>query len=498
MQNKIRYVVLGILLLFLALFYNYFHIMFLSPFGQHIWRQCDGASFMWTYTYVSMNFFEPSTINLLNGDGKMVAEFPIVYYIAACLNKLFVYHEWWIRVIHFMFFLGGLFCLSSISTQLTRNQYVGIILPLILFTSPIIVFYSNNYLPDVAAVSASIIGLYWFLKYRINHHNSYYFLSVLFFSLCGLLKPTALNVFLAMGVLWFFEQMLNFQIASNPIFRKRDFWMFFIVVAVVFLWNLFIIKYNKIHESIYIQAFVKPMWKPSDTTIYETYMRLTTQWFKLFIDFPFIYLGLIASVFCIIPFKKAERWISIFVLSLVLILVINTLMFYHQVFHHEYYLIVFIPLLLAAIILSYIKLNAYNFKYWNYIKIVFLFLFVFFLNMNMHRTHRYLYHLENNYAWDDAFQNYYQITPELRAHGISRNDKIVCWGDFTTSISLFLLDQRGYTGYYLPYVDKAYFTKLGVKYLVINNDLEPNDPRIIPLKTNLVFRKNKIDVYSLK
>ncbi len=165
-KNNIRPLLLLILLSGLCFFYKIPQHIQDRPYGQHIWRQCDGASFAWTYTHVSMNFFEPRLINVYNADAKMCPEFPIVYYVAACLNKLFGYQEAYIRIIHLTFFFIGLFALSSIVFHLTKHTLFSLIIPLLLFTSTMFVFYGPNFLPDVAAISMGFVGAYFLMQYK--------------------------------------------------------------------------------------------------------------------------------------------------------------------------------------------------------------------------------------------------------------------------------------------------------------------------------------------
>lgn len=497
MATRIRYVILLTLLVVIGFLYAYQHTMFMRPFGQHIWRQCDGASFMWTYTHTNMNFFEARTNNIFAADGKMMPEFPIVYYTAACLNKLISYHEGWIRFIHFLLFIAGIFALSKITFHFTKNQVLAVLLPLLLYSSPMIIFYSNGFLPDVAAIAASLIGLSFFLDSRMKPSKANMLFSILFFTLAGLLKPTALNVFFALAILYFIEQVLKFRISKKTFFKKQDIWFFLMVIGLNVLWILFAIAYNKSNNSIYMQAFIKPMWVPAEFPIAETFGHIQTEWIKLFTGFPLLYFVIVVAVLALYTRRSDEWWLPIFMCSMLLVLSINTLFFYHQFYHHGYYLIVFMPLVLCFLVLSYAKFQTYTSKWMRVIRVLFLLSLVLFINMNMHKTIKYIYRMQYHFPENAAFDRYKDITPLLRAKHITTDDKVLCWGDRTSSVSLYLLGQRGWTDYYRPSIEIPDLKKVGIKYLVTNVDAHADDPCLLPLKNKLVLSHNGIDVYQI-
>lgn len=98
------YTFLGSILI-LSLLYGYQGEILMRPHGIHIWRQCDCAQFALNYYTESMNFFEPRLSWCTGNDGKMGSEFPIIYYSAALLYKVFGVHDYFIRFINLLFFL---------------------------------------------------------------------------------------------------------------------------------------------------------------------------------------------------------------------------------------------------------------------------------------------------------------------------------------------------------------------------------------------------------
>jgi hypothetical protein len=497
MKKNIHFIILAILVVIICGYYDMHHIFFLRPFGNHLWRQCDGASFTWTYTHVSMNIFNPRTINVFGIDGKMWAELPLFYYPAAILNKLFGEHESYIRIMHFATFILGLFAVSAISMKLTRDKIISILLPLLLLSNGIIVFYANNFLPDVAAISVGFIALYYFIRSRESDKNRYLILASILFTIAGLLKPTALNIYFCLMIMYIFEQVLKISISEKPIFKRKDIILFSSVLLINIAFYLYAIRYNIVNKSQYIQAFIKPIWIPSEVSLSENYRRLIQERLPYFFDFTVIYLCIGLLLFILFTTTKKYLWITIFCSSMLLVLTANYLLFGHQFYHHEYYLIVFAPIILSVVLLSYKRLLIFDWKWNKNISFTLFLVLVFFINMNVHKTKRYIDNLRYDFVWDDAFEDYKNITPLLRKNGITEKDLVLSWGDQTTSVSLYLMNQRGWTSYQIPGWSVGVCKQAGAKYLVTNKLLNGEDSTLIPFKKNLIVKNGNVEVYRL-
>src|SRR5437764_5178236 len=111
-------------------------------------------------------FWQPSVHNLAGeGTGKAAGEFPVLYFLVAQLWKIFGYHEYIFRLTNILILFLALFFLFRIVENILKDSFWAIATALLLFTSPLLVYYTNNFLPNVAALSLSIIGLCFFVKY---------------------------------------------------------------------------------------------------------------------------------------------------------------------------------------------------------------------------------------------------------------------------------------------------------------------------------------------
>ena len=161
-----RSLVFLVILASMSLAYSYQEILFKRPQSVHYWRQADCASLALNYYQHGMNFFEPQTHNLTSNGGKSgntcTSEVPLLYYSVAVLYHLFGYHEYIYRLLNTLLFFTGLYYLFRLFSNVLKSQFWSTLLPLLFFTSPVLVYYGNNFLSNTTALSMVMIGWYHF------------------------------------------------------------------------------------------------------------------------------------------------------------------------------------------------------------------------------------------------------------------------------------------------------------------------------------------------
>ncbi|MFV0269308.1 MAG: ArnT family glycosyltransferase [Draconibacterium sp.] len=185
-------------LIFISLAYNYQEILFHRPYSNHTWRQADCLSITMNYYKENLNFFTPEVH--WTGDkenGKTMSEFPIIYYTVAQLWKIFGQQEFISRLINILIVFSGLFSLFKLSGRILKDTFWSFFIPLIVFTSPLLIFYTNNFLSNAPAFGLALTGTYFFYRYDEKHNKKWLILSMAFFTLSGLLKITSLIIFMA-------------------------------------------------------------------------------------------------------------------------------------------------------------------------------------------------------------------------------------------------------------------------------------------------------------
>jgi 4-amino-4-deoxy-L-arabinose transferase-like glycosyltransferase len=102
-----------------------------------------------------MDFIHPRMSQFISDDGLDLAEFPIVYYISAIGYEIFGFHEFIPRLVSLFIVCFGLLCLYQLLVAILGDIFFSLILSLLLFTSPVLIFYSITPIPDTVAIALS-------------------------------------------------------------------------------------------------------------------------------------------------------------------------------------------------------------------------------------------------------------------------------------------------------------------------------------------------------
>jgi len=300
-SEKLNYFPRWSVISFTALFlvfswiYNYHEIFDFGPRSMHQWRQADCLSITHNYYDLNNPFLEPSIHNLgRDGTGKTISEFPIIYYSIGQLWQTFGKSESLYRYLNTAIFLLALLSLMKLLESELQNSFFAIWIVLLLFTSPTIIYYANNFLMDVPALSFAFISLFFYFKWREKMRFRLYFFFLLFVLMAGLLKASALLSFLALSgvlVIDIFQSLLKERSIKKGLLLRVSGNL--IVMILVFAWYSYASHYNSIHNSGNFLIGVLPIWEMSETSIRETlfaikdhikwdYLRAETFFFSVF------------------------------------------------------------------------------------------------------------------------------------------------------------------------------------------------------------------------
>ena len=490
---------IGIFFIFIvvtALFYDYPEILTYRPKSNHQWRQTDGASIALNYYADTLSFFKPATQRALpNGNSKAVSEFPIIYFSVAILWRIFGYHEFIFRLLTLLIVYLGLFYLFKSLCLLLDDKFWAIGITSLLFSSPVLVFYSNNFLPNAPAFSFVLVGWYFFYKFIKENKNKYLFICLFFFLLAGLLKISSLISFCILLILFVIDRLklLNANkdkhIFNNPVIQYIS---FIAVIIIIFGWYKFASNYNsKNVDGLFLQT-ISPIWSSDFGRInFILNCVFTFMLPQLFNNF-LLQLVLFLFLILIIYNKRVNKILLIITVCSFMGCTAYFLLFYEHFEIHEYYqidLLIF-PLSVIVSFLHFLKTNYLDFfnnKRNKYIFAVFLFLSVIYCASYVRLKYdasdifaRYAFYIdyrtkakfENELAdIHNRFEPCETVTPYLRSLGIKRTDKVIVMGDFSPNISLYLMDQKGFSNGSMEETADNFklqtFKKLNTKFLIL-------------------------------
>ena len=515
----------------LCFFYRYDKIFTYRPTSIHQHRQCDCLSFTYNYYKCGNDFFKPQ-INYKTGknfEGKATAEFPIIYFIVAQLWKVFGYHEWIYRLFVVLIMFLGLLALFKVFQYILNEPFWQIILPLWLFSSPILIYYGNNFLTDVPGLSFAFIGWYFFIRYLHNYKLINLICVLAFFCLAMLIKITSGISFLILLSLFILEWTKIKQF-EKPLFKKPlvTFFLFILVCTIVLTWYIYAINYNEIHfgptDSKLFQTGLLPIWDLEFAKIILTFRILLDYQFGNYFNILGLFTIMTFFIIVILNYKKQDSRLIIINIFIFITCISGMSLWFQAYNDHDYHLInylIFIP----ATCLTFFKYLKTDYPglfrslklkipmlvivliciYWGHVKIGARYAdgnnpdyqysaLLSRREVDAYKYHHWIYPIERK-----AFET---ITPYLRSIGISEKDPVFTFPDPTPNVTLYLMGQWGVpvprdNGVeLLKYLD--YYKGIEIKYFILSDTTLLNDSIINNVLSNKIGQYQNISVYDIR
>jgi hypothetical protein len=466
------------------------------PTIVHQWRQTDCLSITKNYYEEGMDFLNPKIHFQGNLNGKAVSEFPILNYTVAALWKVFGEHEFIYKFLEYFLFLLAMFVLFNTLLKFTTSALFSFFTVSLFLTSPLLVYYSFNYLADVPALSFAIMG-FCFLALFYKTKSIKFFYWCLFVSLMAvLIKASAVMPF---ALLMFFSFIDIFNL--NKLFKCERLFSIKILPAIVLVlsligvvvWYKYAVAYNKGANSVFLLT-VLPIWEMTESAILNNLQVLFNVMFPIFFTKPIFFLFIVAVIFVYSNFNKLGVFFR-YCMFFSTLFFIFYLLFFFQVFNaHDYYLnnLMIFPVITFFCAGVIIFNTEFKVNYIGFFKAITVILVIFnsFYSAAVFRSRT----IENDSLceWypflsieDKGLSNYlfwrYNstlkpleiITPDLRKAGIKREDLTLSIPDDSFDVSLYLMDQKGFTLSRNRFISDSTvildFISKKVKYIVLSD-----------------------------
>ncbi len=528
-QPKYSKYVFWVSVLLLTYLYGYHHTVFYPPQSIHQYRQCDCLSIAQNYYRGDMNFFKPELHNQMSQGGKngyAAGEFPLIYYSVAVLWKIFGYHEFIFRLVEILIVLAGLFSLFRIFEDVFKDSVWALILSLLLFTSPILVFYSSNFLTNMPAFGFALIGWYFFHRFSKKSKQGLLYLSIAFFLLAGLLKVSAaislvlLFCLLLTEMLGILKLKRGQRLFNRPIVQIIPFLLAFLLI---FCWYWYASWFNNIYGGGFTFNSVWPIWKMSAEQIQVVWKGFMESMIQQIFDVKLLWLtGFMFVMVVVLTFMKKIP-LAHFIALLILIFgtFLYSLFWFNAFGNHDYYLIDLLMPVIAVWLLFFLGLRQLWEKGFQHIGVKFLFMLILGYNvlycrnnmqmrywMFVDRPERFVSQFEvGGWAWiHDSYVKRMEAFTTLpyyfEAIGVKPEDKIISLPDESINVSLVLMNHKGWTSYGLGEKTQGERIKKlmqhDAKYLLISDSAAYNDESIRPYLSSYIGSYQNIDIYDLR
>ncbi len=350
-----------ILLVVLYLILNYQHILFLQPQGIHFIRQTDGLSFVANYYKNGLDFFHSQVYSLKSVDGNAVCEFPILYYITAIFYVIIGEHEFILRLITLLISSIGFLYLFKLLYVLLNDLLYALGFNFLFISSTVLLYYTNNFLPDASAFGLTLIGWYFFFMFFNDNDKKKYrslFKSILFFSIASLLKVTYfINPIAAVLSIFVYGVFNKVRIKELFISKRRPLLYFLVSLISIVGWNVYVVYYNNINGDNYFLTHTKPIWDLNSNDITIVWDHMFYLWYSSYYLQTTIHFFISIVVISLFLYKKHERKVLIPSVILLVGSLSYFLLFFRQFKYHDYYFIALIPSLILIVTSSFITIK---------------------------------------------------------------------------------------------------------------------------------------------
>jgi len=494
-----------ILLLFASLYWVYgFDVTFSQPpQSVHTWRQTNGLSMTQIYYQYHAPFLEPEIHNQISDDGlsgKTAGEFPLIYFLVAKAWEIAGKSEWLFRFFHFLILLAGSFLLFRMMEKLTGNSIMAGFVSMLLLTSPMIIFYGPNFLPDAPSLAFVLCAWYFTHSFVQTRKMGSLWLSAMFFFLAISLKITAATSFIALGG-WVLLETLLYP-SEKRIFRFRmiHYLPFFVVVGTLALWYGYVYHYTGVHKGSFSYMGIWPVWKMTGEQFHRITDTLDKIWFREFFWPPLQYLTLAVWLFLLTQWRRLHP-ICRYLLIIMPLGLAGILALWFQVLEgHDYYMITQIQTLLVVWIIFFQYLRERKLA-GNMFLTAFWLMAMVTLVLNGQKRHADRYSGWMNEGYKLHFEALTTIQPSFTQWGIGENDLVISLPDYSINASLYYMNRKGYTDFASDFTREETFLKRisqGAKYLVVNDTTILSRPEVSRFAKFPAGQYKNIRVFDLR
>jgi hypothetical protein len=485
-MNKQHILFLFIGIFFISLLSNHFKTMSYPPDANHMWRQCDAYSMTLNYYNDKLPLLKPQMHFQASTNGQAVGEFPIIYYLQAKLWELTGPQFWVSRVFIYCLSVLGIVALFLMVFDYTRNLFSAYISSLLVFISPLFLFYANSFLVNIPAISFLFISWYFLLKFFQNKYWVYLASALFFVSISGLLRPTML-----IGYMPFILVLLvNSKKILLPNSKKIIYASLLLIpFLTTVLWVIYAESYNAAAESNYFLTTIRPIWDCDN--ISAIWSRLVSWNLNEVHHISILIIGLVLLLFFFVEAKRQKRELFLFILTLFISLILYILFWFNNLDVHEYYLIELLLMIPALTIATTVyfqdklrdKFPKISFQLVASFFVLLSILYgasktrikhdkkVFFLTEFFLSAEEIDYYQWYHWNYETKYKAFETIAPYLRKIGISKNELVISLPDPSPNCSLSMMDQKGFTYLYSGpdnIVESiANFKQKGAKYLLM-------------------------------
>ncbi len=487
-------------------FYTYvgiYKFMDKRPCSVHMSAQCSRASIALNYFENDMNFFTPQYQRNIDGKGYTGLEFPVIYYLGAVSYKLFGFNEIYLRGISLIIMSFGLLFFYLLTLKFSKNNLISLSIIFAIVCSPVLVFYSANFMPDPPSLGLILASWFFLFKYFKTDKDRHLNLFVIMAGLGVLLKFTAASCFAIVFILMLLDKLKFFSSGEKMfLFNNKKKVIVRIVLAfvVIISWYKYSAWFPKSHggQTFLLSVNMYDGWESLITVL----KQMRDFWLNHYYSSEsYILLGLV-FIFILLGFKFIDRLLFSITILYLLGSLCYFLLFQNQFIHHDYYIITILPTLFFLFLCFADIVNKISEKYFYPVKLLLLIVIFFNLKESFLKTKNKMYERNSTdiFYWTGDFRAYEDLEPKLRNLGIKREDRVVSGYDNTDCGSLYLMNQLGVTfgNEALKHDVDSFIQHKNVKYLILSDSAKFKREYNYDFSKNIIATHRGLIIYKIK
>ena len=482
----------------LFLVYDYDEIISKPPQSVHAWRQADCATQALNYAQRNEGFFRPQLHALVSNDyqtGHAMQEFPIIYYVVGKLFNVFGHHDFLFRGTNLIIFLAALYFLFGLYKKTIGDNFWSLGFTILLFTSPVLVFYANNFILNTPAFAVTIIAWFFFIGFLNSSKQSLLIISMVLFTLGGLLKISELiSIFTIVGVLFLdYFKIVRFKNGSRLFDNPYPVAICSALsIAIVFIWYYYSDYYNNFHGQTYYIYTTGSYFSLTEQVRNDIKIIVAEYWSLYYQNQIVLWFWAVTMLFNIVFLRKANR-VYLVISSIMLFgSALFVLLFFRYLQNHDYYVIsLYITTIFSTI--TFIDLLLRNYKnligHWS-VKVIFMALLIYSVHYADQKM-KIRYTGWENYVYFSMRDMYY-VRPYMEEIGIDKDARVISIPDPTPNLTLYLLNRQGWTNFIRNDIAELIPLAIerGADYLVIN------DPQLLSHEAVIPHTYHKVGVFG--
>ena len=514
----LKWRILGLLLLlsFLYAFWQHFS----DPIQPiHECRKADSLSQAIQFSKEG-SLFEPKTHSISNfGHREAAAEFPVIYFVIGQIWYFIGYHLWVAKLISLGYLLMAIIAFRNVSLWYFNSEKITLIFSGIIFSYPVLIYYSDTLLPDVFSFASLLLAGSFFLKFLQGSKASNAVFFALFLTLAVLIKITALIAVLSfVGAFFFFSLHQKNRIYWQERRTHVITGIFLISLLSVYGWYSYAISYNaRFHSSIFSTS-IRPIWEVDIATRWRIIKLLLADHLKE-INHPILFIALFVATIVLALRAQISLFLKYWILIALTGIAAYFILWFWVFEVHDYYFIqvLFFPLTITALVLNkrhqvFANRRMRQVAFGLSLGLILLNTISFtqvaagHQNIIVKNTFLTSQFIRGNWGWfyfnhQEGLKQIQDQTKVLQRI-IAPADTVFCFSDPYPNIHLSTIDRIGFSGYgFRAHVSDAYMIRKWIgmgasKLLLLQSDTA--NTLIQPYLKHELYHKDKVFVYDLK